>query len=147
MSNEDPDLGPVLRFMQALWALAHGLDQRSKAMLRLQGVTGPQRLVLLVAARTGPIAPGRLARMLRVHPASVTRLARTLERRGLLRRRPHPTDGRQILLELGPAGLKVARSRAGTVEGAVRATMESASRVDLAATEKVVRDLAARLSP
>ncbi|MBI5068746.1 MAG: MarR family transcriptional regulator [Deltaproteobacteria bacterium] len=146
MSTDATDLGPVLRFMQALWALEHGLNQRSKAMLREHGVTGPQRLVLLVTAKTGPIAPGRLAQVLRVHPASVTRLARTLERRGLLRRRPHPTDGRQVLLELAPRGRKVARSRGGTVESAVRATMDQASRADLLATERLVRALAKRLS-
>jgi len=146
MSSEDLDLGAVLRFMQALWSLAHGLDRRSKAMLREHGVTGPQRLVLLVTARTGPIAPGKLAQVLRLHPASVTRLARVLERRGLLRRRRHPTDGRQLLLELGPLGRKVARSRSGTVESAVRATMQRASSADLHATERLVRALARRLS-
>lgn len=146
MTVRETDLGPVLRFMQALWALEHGLNQRSKAMLRQHGVTGPQRLVLLVTAKTGPIAPGRLAQVLRVHPASVTRLARTLERRGLLRRRPHPTDGRQVLLELGPLGRKVAQLKGRTVESAVRTTMERASRADLAATERLVRALARRLS-
>src|SRR5574342_499389 len=125
---EEPDLGPVLRFMQALWELQQGLNQRSKAMLRRHGVTGPQRLVLLVIRQTGPIAPGKLARLLRLHPASVTRLARALQRRRLLRRRPHPTDGRQILLGLGPEGRRLLKHRSQTVERAVRLAMEDESR-------------------
>ncbi len=139
------ELGPVLGFMQALWALEQGLNRRSKAMHRAHGITGPQRLVVLVVARLGPMAPGQLARVLHLHPASVTRLARTLERRGLLRRRPHPSDRRQVLLELAPGGRRVAGRRSGTVEAAVRDALVGAAGADVAAAVRLVGRVAARL--
>lgn len=144
--SSNADLGPVLGFMQVLWALGHGLNQTSKAMLGRTGVTGPQRLVLLVAARTGPVGLAELARVLRLHPASVTRLARSLERQGLLRRTPHPTDGRRLVVELGPAGHRVVQRKTGTVESAVRDVFRKARSADVEATLRVLQELARRLA-
>jgi DNA-binding MarR family transcriptional regulator len=45
---------------------------------------------------------------LQVHPTSVTNAADRLERAGLVVRRPHPEDGRAVLLEITPAGRKLA---------------------------------------
>ena len=143
--NRTRELGPVFGFMQALWALEQGLNRRSKAMHRAHGITGPQRLVVLVVARLGPIAPGRLASVLHLHPASVTRLARTLERRGMLRRRPHPSDRRQILLELAPRSHRIASRRSGTVEAAVRAALARAPRAEVDSAVRLVRRVATRL--
>ncbi|MGD0680295.1 MAG: MarR family transcriptional regulator, partial [Polyangiaceae bacterium] len=36
----EPQLGPVLEFMQRLWAVDHGLQSKSKYMEMNQGVTG-----------------------------------------------------------------------------------------------------------
>ena len=49
--------------------------------------------------------------------ASVTRIVQLLERKGLLRRKPHPTDGRRSELVLTSAGESVIR----TVEPIARA--------------------------
>jgi trehalose 6-phosphate phosphatase len=145
-SHQGPGaLGPVLEFMRTLWALEHGLNRRSKEMHRLFGVTGPQRLVVRVVARVGPVTPGRLAKVLHLHPASVTRLARALERRGLLRRRCDPLDRRRLLLELGPGAARVERLEAGTIEEAVRAALEQATPADVAAARRVVEAIAAGL--
>ena len=149
---EDYSLGVERRFgltgpqLWALWELGHGLNQTSKAMLGRHGVTGPQRLVLRVAQRSEPVGLAELARVLRLHPASVTRLARSLERRKFLRRVRHPTDRRRLMVELGPAGRQVVRRRAGTVESAVRAALDAASPADVEATLRVLRELAGRLA-
>lgn len=126
-------LGSVLAFMRALWALEHGLNARSKAMNRRLGVTGPQRLVLRVIAQLGPLSPGQLAAILHLHPASVTRLARSLEARRMLRRRVDPGDRRRLVLDLGPAAGSVSLPAAGTVEGAVREALAGASKEEIAA--------------
>lgn len=42
--------------------------------------------------------------------ASITRIVQLLERKGLLRRRPHPTDGRRSELALTSAGESVIRT-------------------------------------
>lgn len=48
--------------------------------------------------RCGPMTPGQLARAEHVQPPSMTKVIENLEARGMLRRAPHPTDGRQYLV-------------------------------------------------
>jgi DNA-binding MarR family transcriptional regulator len=131
-------LGPALTFIRALWALDSGLAARSKAMARRLGVTGPQRLALRILARLGPMSPGRLAALLHVHPASVTRLAVTLEKRRLLRRRPDPEDGRRLVLELAPAAAPLIRAIPGTIEAAVDAALGGATRREVTAALRLL---------
>lgn len=135
-------LGPALDFMRTLWALEHGLNRRSKEMNRRFGVTGPQRLVLRVVAALGPIAPGALAKVLHLHPASVTRLAATLERRRMLHRLADPHDRRGLLLELGPAGVRMERLSKGTIEGAVSDVLARTPPRDVAVARRLVERLA-----
>jgi DNA-binding MarR family transcriptional regulator len=45
---------------------------------------------------------------LQVHPASVTNAASRLEAAGLVLRRPHPEDGRAVLVEITDAGRELA---------------------------------------
>ena len=47
---------------------------------------------------------GWLAESEGVKPPSMTRTIASLEELGLVRRRPHPTDGRQVLVTLTPEG-------------------------------------------
>lgn len=141
----DDRLGPVLAFMRTLWALEHGLSRRSWEMHRRLGVTGPQRLVLRVVSRLGPLSQGALAQVLHLNPASVTRLARALERRRLLHRLPDPHDRRRVLLELGAAGARVDRSTDRTVEGAVREALATSSRREIAVARRLVERLTDRL--
>ena len=135
-------LGAPLEFMRTLWALEHGLNRRSKDMLRRFGVTGPQRLVVRVVGSIGPVTPGQLAKVLHLHPASVTRLAHALERRGFLRRRPDPLDRRRLLLELGPAAPRIERIAAGTIEAEVSAALERSDPGDVAGARRVVEAIA-----
>ena len=48
--------------------------------------------------RCGPMTPGQLARAEHVQPPSMTKVIESLEARGMLRREPHPSDGRQYLV-------------------------------------------------
>jgi DNA-binding MarR family transcriptional regulator len=49
------------------------------------------------------MSPGELANHERVQPPSMTRVVVALEGMGLVTRTPHPTDGRQVVIELTPA--------------------------------------------
>lgn len=51
-----------------------------------------------------PITPGVIADRAIIAAASTTSVLDTLERRGLVVRRPHPTDRRKLLIDLTPAG-------------------------------------------
>ena len=57
--------------------------------------------------RHGPMTPGELAVHERVQPPSMTRIVKALEETGYLARTPHPTDGRQVVLTLTPAGARM----------------------------------------
>ncbi|UGT59811.1 MarR family winged helix-turn-helix transcriptional regulator [Nocardia asteroides] len=54
--------------------------------------------------RDGAMTPGALAARERVQPPSMTRVIASLTELGLVERKPHPTDGRQIIVSLSPAG-------------------------------------------
>lgn len=50
------------------------------------------------------MTPGALAAKERVQPPSMTRVIASLTDLDLVVRNPHPTDGRQIIVSLSPAG-------------------------------------------
>jgi DNA-binding MarR family transcriptional regulator len=54
--------------------------------------------------KCGELTPGALAARENVQPPSMTRVIAGLERAGYVRRKPHPTDGRQALVELTELG-------------------------------------------
>jgi DNA-binding MarR family transcriptional regulator len=61
-------------------------------------------LVTLVLSDEGGRRLSYLSRYLMVHPTTVTLIVDQLEKRGLVERRPHPTDRRSSLAVLTPAG-------------------------------------------
>lgn len=71
-----------------------------------------EALMLLFFSRTGALPLGKIGARLQVHPASVTNLIDGLERDGLVRRAPHPSDRRTTLATITPAGC--VRARAAT---------------------------------
>ncbi|GAA3723495.1 MarR family transcriptional regulator [Gordonia hankookensis] len=55
----------------------------------------------------GPMSPGALALAERVQPPSMTRVIASLSDLGMVRREPHPTDGRQAIVTLAERGNEV----------------------------------------
>jgi DNA-binding MarR family transcriptional regulator len=66
--------------------------------------TGYLILITLQASRDQTRPLGQLSKALLVHPTTVTVAVDQLEKPGLVRRVPHPTDRRTILARLTPAG-------------------------------------------
>src|SRR4051794_14634586 len=66
-------------------------------------VTLTQLAALSTLKRYGRMSPGELAAHERVQPPSMTRVVVALEGMGLVTRTPHPTDGRQVVIDLTPA--------------------------------------------
>jgi len=112
-------LDPALQFMRVLWALVHELQKTSKRMRRQLGVTGPQRLVLRVVGLSSGMSAGTLAKVLHVHPSTLTGVFRRLQSQGLLRRHGDPRDARRSVFQLSAKGARVNRALEGTVEAAV----------------------------
>ena len=72
-------------------------------------LTPSSGLVLGILADLGePLPPNKIAERLIISRASVTSLLDSLERRGYVRRAPHSTDRRMLLIELTDAGRQVA---------------------------------------
>src|SRR6202166_1249724 len=61
--------------------------------------------------KAGAMTTADLARSERVKPQSMGTTLSDLEQAGLVQRRPHPTDGRQVLFALTAAGVEARRKR------------------------------------
>jgi DNA-binding MarR family transcriptional regulator len=80
---------------------------RLSRRLRAQGgssLSATQHAALAAVDRHRSMTPGELAEHEKVQPPSMTRVIAALEDQGLLIRRPHPTDGRQVVLNLTDKG-------------------------------------------
>jgi DNA-binding MarR family transcriptional regulator len=112
-------------------ALAHDLRlavMRFSRRLRNQQVDRSVTLTHLAALSTlkrhGAMSPGELAAHERVQPPSMTRVVVALEGMGLVTRTPHPTDGRQVVIDLTPVAEDLltseARAREAWLTGRIR---------------------------
>lgn len=127
---------PVLQFLQTVWAMEHALERASKRMEQAIGLSGPQRFALRLIGERPGLTPLELARMLRLHPGTVTGIIQRLESRGFIRRESNPTDRRVSHLHLTATGRRAnVPDVEGTIEHAARATLArcSASRRKAAA--------------
>ena len=66
-----------------------------------------QLAALAALERHASMTPGELAEHEKVQPPSMTRVIAVLEERGLVRRAPHATDRRQVVLTVTPEGRDV----------------------------------------
>ncbi len=62
----------------------------------------------ILADAEAPLPPNQIAERLIISRATITGLLDSLERRGYVRRAPHATDRRMLLIELTEAGRRVA---------------------------------------
>ena len=139
------DLGEVLEFMRLLWALDHGLHATSKHMKTQLGVTSPQRLVVRMVGRFPGISAGELAKLMHVHPSTLTGVLDRLVTRGFLDRSADPQDARRALFHLTAEGRALNSMQAGTVESAVRRALGQLSRANLKAAANVLNHVTAEL--
>jgi DNA-binding MarR family transcriptional regulator len=142
--KEGGKVGRVLEFMRVIWGLDHALQRMSKRLEARVGITGPQRLVLRIVGRAPGISAGDLARVLHVHPSTLTGVLRRLEARRFLEREVDPADGRRALFRLSRAGQRVDVSSEGTVESAVQRVMARDGRRSKIA-ERMLNDLTGEL--
>jgi DNA-binding MarR family transcriptional regulator len=85
------------------------LARRMRAERADSALTLTQLAALASVERLGPVTPGDLADAERVQPPSMTRVVASLQDAGLVQRAPHPSDGRQALLTVTPAGAALLR--------------------------------------
>jgi DNA-binding MarR family transcriptional regulator len=105
-----------------------------------------QYSVLVVLTRQGPMTPGRLAELEGVQPPTMTRTVGSLAELGLVSKAPDPTDGRQVLVALTPAGVaevRETRRRRDAWITARLATLTTEDREVLARAAVLLKEIAA----
>jgi len=92
------------------------LNRRLRAQRTNSSVTLTQVSALSALRKCGPLTPGELAAKEGVQPPSMTRVIAALEDYGFVSRRPHPTDGRQAIVELTEPGTAYLRAEVSARE-------------------------------
>ncbi|MCZ2402817.1 MarR family transcriptional regulator [Paenarthrobacter sp. Z7-10] len=100
----------------------------------------PGQYSVLAAIAQAPLTLRQLADREHMQAPSMTRIVNALEESSLVARREHPTDGRQVLVEISPSGLRTLN------EARTRRTEWLATRIAaLSPEERAVLRKAARL--
>ena len=110
--NQAPDAAPVSETAAAELSVAIGqLVRRLRAEANPGELSWSQTTALARLDRAGWMTTADLARAEFVKPQSMGTTLADLEQAGLVRRRPHPTDGRQVLFGLTAEGTEARRKR------------------------------------
>ena len=95
-------------FAMALGLLVRRI--RADAPPELQEFSWTQKAVLRRLEKSGPATSADLARAEGVRPQSMSTALGLLEKKGLVERKAHPTDGRQINMKLTARGITLRRN-------------------------------------
>ena len=96
----------VLDLIQAIGLLV----RRVRAAAASQELSFTESAVMARLARDGPATTADLARAEGMKPQSMGTTIAALEEMGMVERKPHPTDGRQVNIELTAKGAAVRKS-------------------------------------
>ena len=127
------------------WLLMSDLvldNERRRDVSDALGISfGRARTVRRLARR--PMSMGELAAALGIDPPNATTVVGDLEKMGLLRRRPHPTDGRAKLVEATRKGKALAK-RADELLATPPAAFDDLSADDLETLRRILSEVAAK---
>ena len=137
-----PSSDRILEFIRVMWSVDHELHRVSKRMVERIGLTAPQRLAVRFIGLHPDVTLGGLARLLHLHPGTVTGIVHHLETERLVGRTRGEEDTRQYYLRLTAKGRQVNLRHKGTVEAAVRRTAAALSPAKMATAAAVMTALA-----
>ncbi len=100
--RSDAGLATALRI--SVSRLARRLRAERIALGLQPDLSDTQLGALATLVNHGPMTPGELAEHEKVQPPSMTRVITVLEERNLVRRAPHSTDRRQVVLTVTDGG-------------------------------------------
>ncbi|MDH6120414.1 DNA-binding MarR family transcriptional regulator [Kitasatospora sp. GAS204A] len=122
------------------------LFRRARAASAGSGLTASQRSAASRLRRDGAATTADLARAEFVRPQSMRMTVAALEEQGYVRRTPHPTDGRQVLIELTEEGRaamdSILRAKRDWLTTALGTELDPAQRATLARALPLLRTLA-----
>ncbi len=130
----------VIDFSQAVGLLV----RRVRAAAASHELSWTEAAVMARLAKDGPATTADLARAEGMKPQSMRTTVAALEEMGLVERKPHPTDGRQVNIELTAKGAAVRKS-AGDAKrtwlAQAIAQLDEQERETLFAAGKIIRRL------
>lgn len=121
---------------------------RLDVLFRRHGLTGPGFNVLLIIDGAGaPLSPFMIGERRLVTRGTVTGLLDTLERRGLVRRMPHPDDRRMLLVDLTEEARSLVRSVTRELRPLQEELVSGLSAREKATLVRLLRNLQVRAWP
>ena len=102
-----PDVRLDNQLCFALYAASHCVEQHYQTLLKAQGITYSQYLVLMALAEEDSVSISNLASRIQVSNATMTLLLRRLEEKELLHRRFQDGNERQKVVSLTEAGRSI----------------------------------------
>lgn len=144
--NTIQDFPVLLETAATELSLAIGqLARRLRTEVNPGELSWSQNATLARLEKAGAMTTADLARSERVKPQSMGTTLADLEQAGLVQRRPHPTDGRQVLFALTADGIEARRKRNIARRKWLLAVMERLDPADqrtLLAAAALIRELA-----
>lgn len=123
------------------------LLRRLRAVSAVHELSWTEASVMTRLGTDGPATTAGLARAEGIKPQSMGTVIATLEEMGIVERKPHPTDGRQVNIELtakGAAVRKSAKDARWTWLSHAIGQLEEPERETLLAAAEIIKRLAAQ---
>jgi DNA-binding MarR family transcriptional regulator len=120
------------------------LVRRVRTAAASHDLSWTESAVLARLARDGPATTADLARAEGITPQSMGTVVAALEAAGVVERRPHPTDGRQMHIALSATGMAVRKSRQKAKEtwlGQAIAQLDKDDQATLFAAAEIIKRL------
>lgn len=117
-----------------VWSVSRATSGLLNGALAPSGLTADEFAVYSLLARQGPLTPTQLAVQMATPPTTTSSYISRFQRRGHVRRDPHPSDGRSYRVELTPAGRRAHRRAADLFRPVLRDVVDA-----LGEEEPVVR--------
>lgn len=138
--QEPVNFGPD-QLVLALRGLSRGVQKFLTAQAQANGLALTELTTLIRAADDGGVIPAEAARELGLRRGSMTSLADRLEQRRLIRRVPHPTDRRLLLLTATAQGHKLLEGALAPLLGELGQLAQALDQDQLGALNGFVREL------
>lgn len=115
--------------------------QRWTATLARTGVSPSQFMVLMALAETGPVCQQFLARVIGIDPRNIVPILDSLEARGLVSRETDPADRRRRVIELAPAGRRIAAELSALGEQTERELLAPVPQADQESLRRILHTI------
>ena len=133
-------------FEEAFRVAKHAIAHASISLFARHGVYEGQQFVLRRLWREDGLTPGQIAKQLGLATPTVTRAATRMEAAGLLRREPHPSDGRLVRLVLTDRGRELEQVIGPEMRALTERTLMGFSDAERAELVRALRRMVGNLS-